>query len=106
MLGGALITAHNRGLMGHADRCNAEFPSKPHEDRLHRRVQMEMVVAVDMIEAETGSAERRQLSPDLRLRLRLRTAAEKDSRTEADGVARDPTVGSDQIRDPPRRQRR
>src|SRR5579885_2787784 len=60
---------------------------------------MEMMVAVEMIEAKPGLTERRQLRAGLGLRLRLRPPAEKDFGADPDGIVGEAAVGSDELRD-------
>ena len=102
----ARLMPNHGGLVGHADRRDAKLAREPHEDRLHRRMQVEMMVAIDVVEVEPGPTERGKLCADLGLRLRLRTAAEVDASAHAHGIARKASIGTNQIRDLLGRQRR
>src|SRR6266700_1678035 len=61
-------------------------------------MQMEVMMAVEVIEAEPGPTKRRYLGADLGLRLRARSAAEEDAHALPNRISRKEAVGADQIR--------
>src|SRR5262249_31254014 len=105
-MGGVDAREELGGFDRHADPTHAEAPADVEYQFPDHRMEMEVVVRVDVIEREPGRLERHKLRFDLRGNLAAYSGSQGDIDACFAEVAAQLPVAADEIRDALRRQKR